>query len=70
MFKLGEVDLILGVSWLASLREVKINWRNLTMSFGLGEKETRIKGDPTLTKRVITFEARLKETEIEGLSLV
>lgn len=46
LFELGGVHLILRVIWLPSLGEIKINWRNLTMSFGHGEKEVLIRGDP------------------------
>lgn len=60
----------MGVAWLASLGEVKINWKNLTMSCGQGEREVLIKGDPTLTKKVVTPEALLKETKIEAIMLI
>ncbi|WVZ14471.1 hypothetical protein V8G54_012037 [Vigna mungo] len=70
LFELGGVDLILGVSWLATLGEVKTNWKTLTMRFNQDAREVRIQGHPTLTKRVITPEALLKETEIEVVSVV
>lgn len=67
---LRGVDLILGVSWLASLGEVKINWSKLTTSFAQGEREVMIRGDPTLARKVVAPEALLKETEIEAMTLV
>ena len=33
LFELGGVDMILGVAWLATLGEVKVNWKTLTMNF-------------------------------------
>jgi len=33
LFELGRVDIILGVTWLAALEDVKVNWRTLTMTF-------------------------------------
>lgn len=33
VFELGGVDLVLGVSWLATLGEVQVNWKTLTMQF-------------------------------------
>ncbi|BAT84087.1 hypothetical protein LR48_Vigan03g089700 [Vigna angularis] len=65
LFKLGGVDLILGVTWLASLGEVKINWRNLTKSFDHREEEIMIKGDLTLTKKVVPLEALLKKQKLK-----
>lgn len=44
LFELGGVDLILGITWLVTLGEVRINWRDLTMRFIQGEKEALIKG--------------------------
>lgn len=39
------------------------------MRFGQGNREVLIKGDPTLTKKVVTPEA-LKETKIKAVTLV
>ena len=33
LFELRGVDVILGVTWLTSLGDVKVNWRTLTMTF-------------------------------------
>ncbi|WVZ09004.1 hypothetical protein V8G54_022350 [Vigna mungo] len=42
----------------------------LTMRFELEEKEVEIQGDPTLTDKVVTPEALLKEREIQTMPLV
>lgn len=47
LFGLGGVDLILGITWLAFLREVRTNWMSLTMSFGKGDGEVMIEGKLT-----------------------
>lgn len=70
LFKLGKVDLILVVLWLTTLVEVKINLKDLTMRFNQRERDVRIQGDPTLTKKVILAKELLKETKIEVVSLV
>jgi len=33
LFELGGVNVILGVAWLATLGDVKVNWKTLTMNF-------------------------------------
>lgn len=42
----------------------------MTMRFAPTEKEVMIKGNPTLTRKMITLEALLKETEMETMTLV
>lgn len=44
VFPLRGVDLILGISWLASLGEVKANWRELTMEFTLSGRLVQLQG--------------------------
>lgn len=58
LFELGGVDVILGVTWLATLGEIKVNCGQLTMKFGREGKEVEIKGDPTLMHRVVTPERK------------
>lgn len=62
--------MILGVEWIAKLREVVISWDKLTMSFKQGGKEITIRGDPTLAREVIAPEALLKITEVDIVTLI
>ncbi|RDX85878.1 hypothetical protein CR513_32869, partial [Mucuna pruriens] len=50
LFNLGGVDVILGISWLEILGEVKVNWRTLYMSFEQNGKKMKLQGDPSLCK--------------------
>ena len=50
LFNLGGVDVILGISWLETLGEVKLNWRTLCMSFEQNGKKMSLQGDPSLCK--------------------
>ncbi|XP_057806177.1 uncharacterized protein LOC131021105 [Salvia miltiorrhiza] len=55
VFPICSVDMILGVSWLATLGEVKANWRNLTMEFSLNGRLQCLRGDPSLTRRACSI---------------
>lgn len=64
------MDLILGVAWLATPGEMKVNWRTLTMTFTSQDKTVVVRGDPSLFKAVISPKALLKMTEIEAVSML
>lgn len=51
VFPLRNVDLILGVSWLATLGDVTANWATLSMTFVRGGRRISICGEPSLTRR-------------------
>ncbi|KOM58401.1 hypothetical protein LR48_Vigan11g143500 [Vigna angularis] len=70
LFELGGVDVILGVEWLAKLGEVTLNWGKLTMVFDQAGRNVTIKGDPTLTRRLVEPEALFKMKEVEAWLLV
>ena len=69
LFELGGVDLILGVAWLATLGDVKVNWKMLTMNFCINGQHVQIRGDPTLSRTLVTPKA-LKKEEIKAVSLI
>lgn len=54
IFPLSSVDLILGVSWLETLGDVKANWKNSTMEFVIEGRRICVQGDPTLTRKACT----------------
>lgn len=54
LFELGGVDLILGVAWLATLGEVKVNWRTLPMTFLDQGSVVEVRGDPSLAKTLVS----------------
>ncbi|KAL5552031.1 hypothetical protein UlMin_002207 [Ulmus minor] len=47
-FELGCIDVVLGVTWLQKLGEVKENWKVFTMEFQLGNTLVHWQGDLTL----------------------
>lgn len=67
LFELGGVGLILGVAWLATLGEVKVNWSTLTMTFLDHGKAVEVRGDPSLVKTLILL---MKISRIEAVSML
>ncbi|KAH6813356.1 hypothetical protein C2S51_022374 [Perilla frutescens var. frutescens] len=51
VFPVGGVDMILGVSWLASLGDVKANWGLMTMEFLAAGRTITLRGDPSFVRR-------------------
>lgn len=51
VFPLCSMDMILGVSWLATLGDVMANWSSLTMHFVVDGRLLSIRGEPSLTRR-------------------
>lgn len=64
--ELGGTDLVLGMDWLASLGEVKANFRNLILSSGKRGEKKVMKGDPSLCKTQASWKAMLKALHNEG----
>lgn len=48
LFELGGVDVILGVDWLRTLGEVRVDWGRMRMVFLKEGHEIVLQGDPSL----------------------
>ena len=48
--ELGNIDVILGMLWLGTLGDVKVNWKMLTMKIKMGKAMIMLKGDPSLSR--------------------
>lgn len=59
-FRLGGVDVILGVEWLSRLGEVKTNWGKQTIHFDWNGQKVKLKGDVSLTRLETSVETLLK----------
>ena len=70
LFNLGGVDVILGISWLETLGEVKVNLRTLCMSFEQNGKKMSLQGDPSLCKTQVSLKSLFKVDEAEFMGLV
>ncbi|KZV27561.1 hypothetical protein F511_10965 [Dorcoceras hygrometricum] len=65
LFDLGGVDVMLGVDWLRTLGEVRLDWGRMRMKFQEGDRVIELQGDPTLQRSLISFKSILKLTEVE-----
>ncbi|KAF2305384.1 hypothetical protein GH714_004695 [Hevea brasiliensis] len=58
-FPLGDVDLIFGVAWLETFRDVKVNWADMAMQFSYRGTPVTVKGDPTLTPALVSIPGKV-----------
>ena len=57
LFDLGDLDVVLGFSWLARLGDTRANWGQLRLSWQIGNKWVTIHGDPELCREQISYRA-------------
>ena len=55
--ELGNTDVILGMPWLRTLGDVKVNWKMLTMKIKMGKAVMVLKGDPSLSRTEVSLKA-------------
>ena len=67
---LGSTDVILGLKWLATLGEMRDDWRKLTMSFELGGKTVIFQGDPSQIKARVSLKTMVNELQQEKMGLM
>ncbi|KAK6152940.1 hypothetical protein DH2020_012579 [Rehmannia glutinosa] len=65
VFPLGGVDVILGISWLATLGDAKANWAMMTMDFWADGQHVSLRGDQSLVRREISAAGIQKLQDIE-----
>lgn len=70
LFDLGGVDVVLGIAWLATLGETRVNWKTLTVRFQFKDERVEIRGEPGLSKSLIPPQALMKIMEIETVSFL
>ncbi|XP_010555029.1 PREDICTED: uncharacterized protein LOC104824625 [Tarenaya hassleriana] len=63
--ELGNADVILGVQWLRTLREIQMDFECLEMKFGIGNGETMVtvKGDPNLHTSLVSSKSSMKPVQ-------
>ncbi|KFK22601.1 hypothetical protein AALP_AAs54367U000800 [Arabis alpina] len=68
--ELGSADAILGIQWLASLGDMKCNWKLQKLSFMVGEEEVELRGDPSLCCSPISMKGLWKALDREGQGVI
>ncbi|KAK8938724.1 hypothetical protein KSP39_PZI011094 [Platanthera zijinensis] len=70
IFGLGGLDAILGVAWLQTLGDVRVNWATMTMHFQPRPISHCLTGDSTLLQTRVSFRALQRTSELWPLQLV
>ncbi|XP_028552383.1 uncharacterized protein LOC114580110 [Dendrobium catenatum] len=66
VLELGNTDVILGIQWLQTLGEMKVNWKTLMLEYGEGEHRVTLHGDPKLCRSKVALKTILKSLRSEG----
>ncbi|XP_028552250.1 uncharacterized protein LOC114580023 [Dendrobium catenatum] len=66
LLDLGSTDVILGMQWLQSLGEMKVNWKKLYMEYGQGGRKVTLQGDPSLCRARVALKSIFKTLRDEG----
>lgn len=57
---LAGVDVVLGMLWLHTLGETRVNWSTLTIKIEKGKDAIVLKGDPSLTEPKVSLKKMMK----------
>ncbi|XP_020691238.1 uncharacterized protein LOC110105899 [Dendrobium catenatum] len=66
LLELGSTDVILGMKWLQTLGETKINLGTLRMELVVGGRKRTIQGDYGLTKAGVSLKSLIRTIQEEG----
>ncbi|KAF7826330.1 Retrotransposable element Tf2 [Senna tora] len=70
LFNLGDVDMILGVEWLESLGEVRVNWKQLTMKIKAETGVVCLARDPALARSLVSMKNLMRSVRKGGQGLL
>lgn len=65
-FPLRGIDAVLGVEWLKTLGDVKVNWRHMTMAIGKKSSRVCLKGDPMLSRSQVSLQSIMRSVRKKG----
>jgi hypothetical protein len=66
IFELGNVDIVLGMEWLAQLGEIRANFGDLILKVPTQTGVHVLKGDPTLSRAVVSLKSMYKALQAAG----
>ncbi|KAI0520045.1 hypothetical protein KFK09_007510 [Dendrobium nobile] len=64
--KLGSTHVILGMKWLQTLGETKVNWGTMVMELIVEGKRVKLKGEPGLSRAGVSLRSMVKIIHEEG----
>ncbi|KAF7826597.1 Retrotransposable element Tf2 [Senna tora] len=70
LFELEGVNMILGIEWLESLGEVRVNWRQLMMKYKEGDEYVCLTGDSSLARTEVSLSTMMKTVRKGGQGFV
>ena len=68
LFDLGDLDLVLGFSWLTGLGETRANWGDLRLSWQIGKTWVTLYGDPDLSRGQVSLRSMEKVIKYTGVA--
>lgn len=63
---LGSADVMLGIQWLETLRDMQVNWKLQVMKFKVQGKIVTLRGDPSLGSSAISLKSLWKTLAQQG----
>eukprot|EP00256_Glycine_max_P042597 XP_006593215.1 uncharacterized protein LOC102668698 [Glycine max] len=66
VFEMTGVDVVLGMEWLASLGEIRANFRELTLKIPTTEGSFTLKGEPAMARSAASLRSIAKVLQNEG----
>lgn len=59
----GTTDVLLGMKWLKTLGDMKVNWKPLTMVFQYGGQMVTLRGDPSLCRTKVFVKSMVRDLQ-------
>jgi len=69
VYEMTGVDVVLGMEWLASLGEIRANFRELTLKIPTTKGSFTLKGEPTMARFVASLRSIVKVLRNEACKL-
>ncbi|PHT74656.1 hypothetical protein T459_21933 [Capsicum annuum] len=60
LFELKGTDLVLGMEWLVTLGEMRVNWKLQIMKFNDAGRSVFLRGDPAMVRTVVSLKSMTK----------